>query len=644
MAELMREMIRSRRRIEISITGTADVCMYDAGGQYLGMLYGCPPEEELQRVLSDMCRVQPEVSGVEEASICYKGRELQVGIRRYIGLTFGELSDIQALWQPEREAFVDCRANCRLTYRGIKEYSDSFAKSLIALGMEKGDHIAVLLDNCWESIIVKIAIEKAGCVIVNLNIHETGNVVEVLLRNADVKAVVLGHESGNGKSMELLSDICPELSTAGRGQISCKKLPLLRQMIVVDGGNAGTPQAGSRDEAKDTALSYAWSFFRLLEAGSRMEGGSLAERMKTVSPLDDAVVLHTSGTGGIPKGVLLTHFQLIENAWGIAQRLELKEDDRFCLAAPMFHILGSISCIMTVLLGRGRLIFHGRSDTETLLSVLHEERCTVLCSVSTIFVRLIRYGKRTGKSLREMGLRECVTAGAACSRQTVEGLKNVLGVESTVIMYGMTESGPAVSTTSPSDMLEKICSTVGRIMPGVTCRICNPVTGEVLKHGSLGEICVKGYGIMKGYYNNVAATAKMIDSDGWLHTGDMGSMGEDGFLSMAGRYKDIIIRGGENICPGEVEEVLREHEAVADAAVVGIPDEEYGEIICAVVCSEPDYKLYNYKEELKRWCRGRLAAVKVPKEFVFVEKLPVSPTGKVDKERLKKEICCKDGT
>lgn len=615
---LVNNLILERRRVEITILKLNVIYLYNVKGEYQRTSRNCRPDEELDGCLAALCIEQPHVSGSGECDIVYKGEKLRVMIRRYIDLTFGELADIQAARMPDKEALVDTLNGQRFTYGKIKEYSDNLARSLIALGMEKGDHAAIIMDNSWENVIAKIAIEKAGGVIVNLNIFETPDVLGRLLFRADVRVILLRQGIKGQNHMESIYQICPELRMAKPGCFCCSMLPHLRHLIVTD---------------RTQPVGCAWQFEQLLEDGRELENTGLEERQRAVTPFDDATIIHTSGTGGLPKGALLAYGQLIENAWGIAMRLGLSDNDRFCLQAPMFHILGSIGCIMTVLMGMGTLILHERPKRETLLSLLRQERCTILCSVTTIFVRLVRLMEKLGENREMLFLRQCVTAGASCPRQTVMDMKQVLGVDSVVIMYGMTESGPAISTTLPEDSMETVCSTVGGIMPGVSCRIIDPLTGQEADWGEDGEICVRGYGIMKEYYNNPKETGEIIDRDGWLHTGDMGAMKKDGNLIFKGRYKDIIIRGGENISAGEVEDFLRSHADISDAAVVGVPDEEYGENVYAFVCLKQGKSLE--KEQLLRWCRGKIASVKIPQEIEFVESIPVSATGKLQKDKLR---------
>lgn len=615
----MEKQIRDRRRIEISIQSfPAGTYLYDKDGRYLETLRGTCPEDTLNQTLSSLCKGQPEVSGTERETVVWNGRKLSLDIRRYIHMTLGEMADFQAYALPDYEAVADHSRQLRFTYMDLKESSDSLAKALISMGVEKGDHIAVIMDNCWENVVTKIAVEKTGGVIVNLNIHEKAAMLKKLLCQTDVKVIVLRQGIKNREHMKLLYEICPELRESRPGQISSAGMPALRHLIVTERGRSAE---------------CAWQFEELLDRGRGMDDRLLKERMGSISPFDDATIIHTSGTSGEPKGVLLTHSQLLENAWSHVQAMRLNREDRLCMTSPMFHSLGCIGCALTTEMAGGTLICFGWLESADLLALIREERCTVFCSVPTVFIRLIALVRESGKEKETTSLRLCVTAGAPCPKQTLIDMKDVLGASHVFTMYGMTEAGPGIASTTLEDSLETVVSTVGRPWPGVTCRIRSLETGKVLGLGEKGEICVKSYGVMKGYYNNPEETRKAIDEDGWLCTGDIGILNEDGTLLLRGRCKDLIIRGGENISPKEVEEFLCGHESILEAAVVGAPDEQYGEMVFAYVRLKAGRKME--KEELIRWCRGKIATIKIPQEIEFVDSFPVSDTGKIAKRLLR---------
>ena len=620
----MEDLIDGKRRIEAVVcrdeNGPGEASfLFDRNGCLLDFRGAVPCSEAFADMLSGICRNKPLVSGREYVEAIWEGRPYHVCLNRYIHLTLGELADIQARRFPDREAVVDSLAGVRLTYREVKRRSDGLAKGLMHIGILKGDHVAVIMDNCWENVVTKIAIEKTGAVIVNLNIHEKKDMLECLLHRADVKAVILKQGIKRlAEHMDMFYQISPELKEAVPGRIYAPRLPLLRHVIVTD---------------QERPRSCAWQFEKLMELGMSMGDSLLKERMKAVRPFDDATIIHTSGTSGVPKGVMLNHCQILENAWIHVQYLGLEKEDRLCMTPPMFHSFGCVGSVLSSMMAGAALVCYEKTDRICLLEMLRKERCTVLCSVPTVYIRLIRE-MREGKAGREdLCLRLCVTAGAPCPEHTLRDMKRVMGAEAAVVMYGMTEAGPGISSTSMDDSLETAVSTVGRLWPGVTGRIQDLTTGRVLGPGRAGELCIKSYGVMKGYYNNPEETEKAVDREGWLHTGDIASLSEDGLLTLKGRCKDLIIRGGENISPREIEDFIRNYEPVEDVAVVGAPDEQYGELVYAFI--RPKEGAVVTKEGLRNWCRGKIATIKIPQEIELTDHFPISATGKISKGQLR---------
>lgn len=616
----MERVIQKKRRMELDVTGAVrGTFVYDGCGCCLHSCLAAPLTRKQQEGLEALVGQQPSTSGRETRTVFWEGAPVQVNIHRYIGMTLGDLADLQAERIPDREAVVDTVAQRTLTYRDLKEISDSLAKGLLSLGIRKGDHVAVLLDNSWENIVAKIAAAKVGAVVVNLNIHEKSAMMETLLANAEVRAVIFRQKMKRQDYLELFYEMDPELVQMKADGLSLERLPRLKALIAVD-------QTGE--------ASCTWRWEQLLEAGRSLPDQALSARRSMVRPTDDASIIHTSGTSGVPKGVLLTHAQLMENAWNHRQSLNLTGEERFCMTPPMFHALGCVGSVITMMVAGGTLVCFGSSSNEELYQVLLRERCTVLCSVPTIFVRLVELVKSRGGLPEGWKLRLCITAGAPCGTQTLADMKQVLGARHVVVMYGMTEAGPGIAGTAPGDFLEILTGTVGRFWPGVQGQIRSLEDGHVLGPGQKGEICVKSYSVMREYYRNPEETRKAVDAEGWLHTGDIGSLSADGYLSLHGRCKDLIIRGGENISSREIEEFLRTNDTVEDAAVVGAPDTEYGEAIYAFVIAEKGSRVS--EALLKDWCRGRIATIKIPQRILVVEAFPATATGKTAKGELRR--------
>ena len=619
----MKREIDARRRVRISVRageGTLKgTYLFDAKGALLATEEGEAPGRGLSAFLSSQIREMPRVSGSEAREVLWEGERISLSILRYIHMTLGELTDLQAARIPDKEGIVDCGQRRRLTYRELKELSDALAVSLIRLGLKKGDKAAVIMDNCWQNLVTKAAIEKIGAVIVNLNIHEKGEMLITLLRDTDAKAVLIRQGIKSREHMELLFGMCPELMEQGPEEICCSLLPELKHVIVTD-----------REKPRTCAL----QFEDLLEEGLQGDREILRQRKEEISPLDTVTIIHTSGSSGKPKGVLLTHAQLIESAWSHVEKMHLTPEDRFYMTSPMFHALGCIGSALASMTVGSTLVFHGFARCESLLSLLEQEQCTVFSSVPTVYLRLLELAQ--GEQWRgRLPLRLCITAGAPCPEKVFAGLAEVFGVREVLTMYGMTEAGPGITsvTIRPDTRPEDLAA--GELWPGVEAQIRDVFTGRLLPSGEKGEICIRSFGVMQGYYKNPEETRRALDTDGWLHTGDMGYLSPEGRLFLTGRCKDLIIRGGENISPGEVEEFLRQNPQVEDAAVVGVPDPQYGEKVFAFVKAAQGEHIC--PAELAGWCRGKIATIKIPEFIVQLETFPETASGKVDKKELKKQ-------
>ena len=369
----MKQEIDARRRVRISLFSgqgsPAGTYLFDAQGNFLEVKAGRPLAEKEIILLAGEVRKMPRISGREKRELLWEGERISLSILRYIHMTLGELPDIQAACIPDREAVADCGQNRRLTYRQLKEESDALAVSLIRLGIEKGDKAAVIMDNCWQNIVTKAAIEKIGAVIVNLNIHEKGEMLTALLRDADVKAVLIRQGIKAREHMEILYAMCPELRDQEPGKVRCGKLPALRTIVVTD------PERPEK---------CAWQFGRRLEEGRRGDRDALEKRKRAVDPLDPVTIIHTSGSSGKPKGALLTNAQLVESALSHVAYMRLTQADRFYMTSPMFHALGCIGSALASMTAGSALVFHGTARCDSLLPILKAEQGTVLSSVPTV--------------------------------------------------------------------------------------------------------------------------------------------------------------------------------------------------------------------------------------------------------------------
>lgn len=627
----MRSVIDAARRIRVSFqengTGRESWLLFDSQGTLVKSEGEALKRPELMEALAARAKACPKISGKEQWEIQWEGEVLSLSVCRYIHMTLGEFFNIRADLSPEREALVDCGQGRRLTYGELKEESDALALSLIRLGVQRGDKIAVIMDNCWENVVTKEAIEKTGGVIVNLNIHEKDEMLARLMGETDVKAVFIRQGIKARGHLEMLYGMCPELKKQKPDTVCCRKFPCLKLIVVTK---------------PDPSAGCAYRFWQLLEAGRSMDREILKRRIEEISPFDDATIIHTSGTTGKPKGVVLCHAQLIESAWSHVEKMELTCEDRFYMSSPMFHSLGCIGSVMSSIAAGNTLVFAGGKGCEGLLDTLREERCTVLSGVPTVYFRLLEQAERQPEGAGKLMLRLCVSAGAPCPSTVYRGLMEKLGVKRILTMYGMTEAGPGISS-SMAETPDQTAALAGcEPWPGVELKIRDLETGRDLPAGEAGEVCVRSFGVMKEYYNNPEETRQAVDGRGWLFTGDVGYLSEEGKLFLLGRCKDLIIHGGENISPNEVEEFLRRHEAVEDAAVVGVPDPQYGENVFAFVRRKPGHKIS--QEDLIQWCRGKIATIKIPQMIEFVDDFPVGASGKTDKRELEKRARALCGT
>lgn len=619
----MEREINARRRIKFSLSdpGASEEnwLLFDSRGQLLERRGEELNKPGLESLLSSMAKTAQMISGKEERTIQWEGETISLSVLRYIHMTMGELFDLRARISPDREAFVDCSQKRCMTYREAEEESDAVAEILISMGLEKGDKAAVIMDNCWQNLITKLAIEKIGAVIVNLNIHEKAQMLGELLEETDAKMVFLRKGVKDRDHMELLYEICPELRSQKPEGIHCGKFPHLRYLISAGAG-----------ELPGCAL----SFEALLEQGRGMDRMQLEERKSQVCPFDDATIIHTSGTSGRPKGVVLTHSQIVESICCHVKEMGLREEDRFYMSSPVFHALGSIGSAMTSIAAGCTLVFCGLKGCRGLLEILKKEVCTVISGVPTMYLQLLDQARERPGTAKELKLRLCVTAGAACPVQVYQGLFEELGVGQVLTMYGMTEAGPGIAGLMMESAQQARSQEGLKLWPGVQVQIRDLNSQKPAEPQTQGEIWIKSYGVMREYYKNPQETKKAVDAQGWLHSGDLGWMSREGRLYLTGRCKDLIIRGGENISPSEVEAFLRSNEAVEDVAVVGAPDSRYGEKIVAFVCMKQGRQMS--QNDLIDWCRGKIATIKIPEVVVFLERLPLNASGKTDKKELKR--------
>jgi fatty-acyl-CoA synthase len=537
-------------------------------------------------------------------------------------ITIGNLLDRRAEEFPTREAIVySCypefggALDIRWTYAEYRERTNAVARGLMSLGLNKGDSIAVWAANLPEWPLLQMAAAKAGLVLVTINPILRATEVEYILKQGDVRALFFMARVRDYDCLAAIRSIVTP--GAKNGEVSSERLPMLRYVSLL-----GAPPVGSLEQE-------AWRpamFREMVAGGAQISADALAERQASVLPHDPALILYTSGTTGFPKGAVLTHRNLINQAMLGAQGSGIDQNARACVIVPFFHVFGCVGNILANLSAGSTIHPLIAFDPLKAMQVISSERCSVTGGVPTMLLAILGhpdFGKYDLSSLKFI-----LCAGAPVPVSLMEQVKERIGAD-VAIAFGQTENSGAMSLTRPDDPFELKAATVGVPMPHTEVKIINPATGEVVPCGERGEICCRGYLVMQGYYNMPERTAEAIDTEGWLHTGDLATMNAQGYINIVGRLKEMVIRGGENIFPREIEELLIRHPKVADVQVLGVPDPFFGEELLAVVIPKPDVQLT--EEELREYCKDRISRQKVPRYFQFVESYPLTGSGKVQK-------------
>src|SRR5918994_5228102 len=483
------------------------------------------------------------------------------------GLTVGGLLDLVAGRRPEDEALVYADRNLRYTYTEFKAVVEKCARSLMALGIDKGDHVAVWGQNVPEWVILQFARGKVGAVLVTITPAYRSHELKYVLQQSDAAALFLTEGVGDADFLQILQGAVPELVDAGNGELSIEELPFLKHIVLMVGDSPeGLPVMG---------------FEEFLGRGEEVSDEVLRERQASLDAEEVINMQYTSGTTGFPKGVQLTHTNIVKNAFYIGECMKLGPEDRVCIPVPFFHCFGCVLGTLNVVTHEGTMVPVESFDAETVLQAVDQEKCTALLGVPTMFIAELEHPDF--EQYDTSSLRTGIMAGSPCPMEVMKKVVDVMGASEITIAYGQTESSPVITQTRTEDPLELRVSTVGRALPETEGRIVGVDGGEDCGPGEQGELLTRGYLVMRGYYKMENKTAEVIDDDGWLHTGDLAVMDENGYVRITGRAKDMVIRGGENVYPREIEEFLFTHPDISDVQVYGVPDEKYGEQVAAAV-------------------------------------------------------------
>ena len=532
-----------------------------------------------------------------------------------IDYTFSKLLDKMVEEFPDQYAFRYTTLDYTRTYQQFRDDVDECARALMAMGVRKGAHVAVWATNVPQWYIAFWATTKIGAVLVTVNTAYKIHEAEYLLRQSDTHTLVLVEGWRDADYAGIIQELCPELATATPGEpLHMKRLPFLRNIITVGFSMKGC---------------LTWE--EAMTRAKKTPREALLRRAESVQPSDVCNMQYTSGTTGFPKGVMLTHHNIVNNGKCIGDRMDLSTADRMMIQVPMFHCFGMVLA-MTASMTHGASLFPlPYFSPKPALACIHQEKITAFHGVPTMFIALLEHPDFEKTDFSHM--RTGIMAGSPCPISVMQDVVNKMHMSEITIVYGQTEASPGCTMSSTNDPLEVRVGTVGRALPGIECKIVNPETGEDLPDNVTGEFVARGYNIMKGYYKMPRATQSAIDKDGWLHTGDLACRTPEGNYRITGRLKDMIIRGGENIYPKEIEEFIYTHPKVSDVQVIGVPDEQYGEEIMAVVILKEGQSMT--EDELKAFVRDHMARHKTPRYVEFVDAFPTNAAGKILKYKMR---------
>jgi len=534
----------------------------------------------------------------------------------FVNKTVGDVIKDTAGRYPDNPALISPQFQIRENYRELYDQCRKTAKGLLAIGIQKGDHVSVWTTNVPEWVYLQFALGMVGGVLVTINTNYQSHELEYILKQSDSTTLFLIDAYRDTSFYDTVRKILPELDQHQPGQLASPKLPLLKNVVHI-GKKENTPGM--------------FHFADLVKMGEAITDQALDSRMSSLSDNDVINMQYTSGTTGFPKGVMLTHHNIVNNARMVGDVMGMTEKDSLLIQVPVFHCFG---CVMSTL----NSVYHGSAmvmleyfDPALALASIASERCTAINGVPTMFVTILNHPDFDRYDLTS--LRTGIMAGAPCPIESMNQVNTQMHCSEIVIAFGQTESSPVMTMTRRDDPVELRVATVGRLLPDIEGKIIDPENGKDLPPNTQGEIVTRSACVMKGYYKMPEATTDAIDQDGWLHTGDLGEMDENGYFKVTGRIKDMIIRGGENIYPRELEEFLYTNPKVTNAQVIGIADKKYGEQVLATVQLKDGQT--GTPEEFTEFCKGKIARHKIPRYWEFVSEFPMTASGKIQKYKLK---------
>ena len=532
-----------------------------------------------------------------------------------INITVGSLLDDVARQYPNDQAIRYTDRPYERTWQEFKEECDRVAKGLYSIGVRKGDHVSIWATNVPEWIIVLFATAKIGAVLVTVNTSYKIFEAEYLFRQSDSKVLILIEGFKDTNYIDIVNELCPELKTSKPGELNSPKLPHLKHVIYIG------------QDKKDGM----YNFSDIEKMGENISDEEYNRIGADLKPDDVINMQYTSGTTGFPKGVMLTHYNIVNNGKCIGDGMGFTQDDKICIAVPFFHCFGLVLAIMAAVTHATSMVPIDFYQPLKVMQAIQDEGCTAVHGVPTMFIAMLDHPQF--KEFKFDRLRTGIMAGSPCPVKVMQQVVDEMHMRDITIVYGQTESSPGCTQTTTDDSLELRVSTVGRVFPYVEAKIISPETGEIVPVGEQGEFCARGYNVMRGYYNMPEATAQAIDADGWLHTGDLATVDENGYYKITGRIKDMIIRGGENIYPKEIEEFIYTHPKVKDVQVIGVPSKRYGEEVMACIVLKAGCE--SSEDEMKEYVRSHMARHKTPSYVKFVDEFPMTASGKIMKFKMR---------
>lgn len=534
-----------------------------------------------------------------------------------IEVTIGDFFDAVVEKYPDQEALVVCHQGIRWTYRELQQKVNQLASAMIEMGLEIGDRVGIWSHNNAEWLLMQLATAKVGVILVNINPAYRSFELQYALNKLGCSALVLMRHFKTSDYANIIRELCPEIYHKQYTQLDLVEIPTVERIIWID------------ESDTDETFGFMQKFSEWMKEGDANDP-RVAERQAKLKNTDPINVQFTSGTTGTPKGATLTHRNILNNGYFIGEAMDLGPEDRLCIPVPLYHCFGMVLGNLAILTHGGCIVYPNDGfEPLSVLQAVQDEKCTALHGVPTMFIAELDhpdFGKYDLSTLRTG-----IMAGSSCPIEVMRRVIDEMHMSEVTIAYGMTETSPVSCQTNKHTPLDKQVSTVGLVQPNLEVKIVDTQTGEVVPIGETGELLTRGYSVMKGYWGSRFKTREAIQ-DGWMHTGDLATMDEDGYIKVVGRSKDMVIRGGENIYPVEIENYLYRHPKISDVQVVGVPDKKYGEVLAAWIIARKGEQLT--EDEVKQFCKDNIAHYKVPQYFRFVEEYPMTITGKIQKYKI----------